>query len=711
LLVPNHISWMDGPLLCAFLPYPARFMVYANYTKLWWLNWVSDLNRVIPLSPTQGPKAIMKALKDARHSVENGDKVCIFPEGAIGRTGRLMTFNKGVVKIVQGTDVPVFPIYIHGMWGSRLSYRGGGLFKSPWRWRRRIDIYIGDPHYNIQDVGTLHRAVEEIAADSMQDQMLKRPILPRQFVRQCRKSLFRTKVADSSGLELTGGKLLAGSLAFRSLLKRDLFPKSSDTIGVLLPPSVGGVLANMALGLSQKVSVNLNYTLDDTVLNHCIHDAKITHVLTSRKFLEKRPVNIDAEIICLEDLKEKVTSSDRLRGALFSYLLPACLSERLLGLHQVDRDSTLTIIYTSGSTGEPKGVVLSHLNVLSNVEAVDYMFTLSKEDALIGILPFFHSFGYTISMWLVQAMNPMGAYHFNPLDFRTVGKLSEKYKGSILLATPTFLRSYVKRIEPEQMKHMWLVVVGAEKLAEDLAVACHEKFNVRPIEGYGSTEMSPLVAVNQPDFKDARFELSSNRMGTVGQCVPGVYAKVVNPETYEELPLQTEGLLFARGANMMQGYLNLPEKTADVIHDGWYNTGDVARIDQDGFITLTGRQSRFSKIGGEMVPHIKIEETLNSILDELVPVPEGEGAALLRVAVTAVPDEKKGERIVVLHTPLGESRDACVKRLQNSGLPNIWLPGNDSFYEVSEIPLLGTGKMDIKAVKQTALEICSNGKS
>ncbi len=709
LLVPNHVSWMDGPLLCGFAPRFVRFMIYSSHTRRPGLDKLAALFRVIPLSPTDGPKAIIKSLKDARNSVQSGELVCIFPEGGISRTGRLMPFNKGVVKIVQGTDVPVYPMYIHGMWGSRLSYRGGGLFKSPWRWRRRVDIYVGDPHYNVETPGQLRQSVEAIAASSMQDQMLRQPILPRQFVRQCRASLFRRKVADSSGAELTGGKLLAATIAFKRVMQREVFSDDEQHVGVLLPPSAGAVLSNLALALCDKVSVNLNYTLDDAVMNHCIHDSGLKHIFTSKKLLEKKPMDLNADFVFLEDLKEQVTGVDRLIGALQAYLLPAGLIERLHRLDDMELDDCLTIIYTSGSTGEPKGVMLSHLNVLSNVSAVDYMFHLTKNDTLIGVLPFFHSFGYTVAMWLPLVTRPAGVYHFNPLDARQIGKLSEKYRGTIILATPTFLRAYCKRITPEQFQHMWLVVVGAEKLPRDLAECCEEQYGVMPIEGYGSTEMSPLIAVNQPDFADGEITQQGNRPGTVGQCLPSVYAKVVHPETYEELPLEAEGLLFVTGPNVMLGYLNQPQKTAEAVIDGWYNTGDIARIDSEGFITLTGRQSRFSKIGGEMVPHIRIEETLNTILNRICPVEADaeEGMPLIRLAVTAVPDEKKGERIVVLHLPLGEACEKLIRESHHCDLPNLWLPSADSFIEVEEIPLLGTGKMDLKGIKLLALERCS----
>lgn len=709
LLVPNHVSWLDGPMLCSFLPRNARFMIYANYTRKPILKWFAAIFRVIPLSPTEGPKAIMGALKDARRSATNGEFACIFPEGGISRSGRLITFNKGVLKIVQGTDTPIYPIHLHGLWGSKLSYRGG-LFKSPFRWRRRVDFYIGDPHRDVNDVGTLHRAIEELSAHSMRDQMLKRPILLRQMVKQSKQAKFRMKSADSGGTEMTGGKLLAGSIAFSRMMKREVLDKNCDHVGVLAPPCAAGVLSNVALGFAGKVTVNLNYTLDDRVINYCIKDAGIRQVLTSRRFMEKKPIQADAELLYLEDLKEKVTTADRLIAAFLAYVVPAAIVERMLGLHKIDRHSSKTIVYTSGSTGVPKGVVLSHHNVLSNVEAVNYMFALGKDDVMIGVLPFFHSFGYTISLWLVMASPPAAAYHFNPLDARQVGKLAEKYKGSILLATPTFLRGYLKRVTPEQFKHLWLIVVGAEKLPIDLCEQWVETFKVPPIEGYGTTELSPLVAVNQPSFRDSHAVQDLNRLGTIGQCVPGVFAKIVDPETHEELPLGEEGLLFVSGPNLMRGYLNLQEKTDEVIHDGWYNTGDRGKIDADGFITLTGRQSRFSKIAGEMVPHIRVEEALASVVDKLDPQQIDEDSAPgsdLRVVVTAVPCEKRGEKLIVLHKPLSCSQQDVVRALQRSDLPNLWLPAADCFFEVDEIPLLGTGKLDLKAIKELAEDCCN----
>ena len=707
LLVPNHVSWIDGVLLNGFLPRQARFMIYTEYTKKWYTRWAASLYRVIPLSPQDGPKALIKSLKDARNSLQSEEAVCIFPEGMITRSGQLNPFNKGVMKIFQGTDAPVYPIYIHGLWGSKLSYRRG-LMKSPWQWRRRVDVYVGEPRKDFENIGQVHRAVEELAAKSVQDRLSDEIVPARRFVRQSRSSLFRKKVADSSGAELTGGKLLAGTLAFQRVLKREVFSQDEKFVGVLLPPSVGGVIANAVLAISDKVSVNLNYTLTDEVINHCIEDAGVKRVLTSKRFIEKRPVNLNAELVFLEDLKEKITSADRLLAAMQAYLLPAFCIERKLKLHRQDCYAPMTIIYTSGSTGEPKGVVLTNHNISTNIWAVDYLLSLGKQDTLIGVLPFFHSFGYTISLWVVMAYPPMGVYHFNPLDARMIGKLIQRYRGSVILSTPTFLRNYLKRITPEQFKTIWLVVLGAEKLPQDVAQQSIDKFGVSPIEGYGTTELSPLVSVNVPDVVEDHAVLNYNRRGTVGQAIPGTLAKVVHPETHEELPLDTEGLLLISGVNVMLGYYNKPEKTEEAMIDGWYNTGDFAKLDADGYITITGRQSRFSKIGGEMVPHIRVEETLAAKLDQIDPVPDEQAEATpgsdVRLAVTSIPDPKKGERLVVFHRPMNCKPDELLNSLKDSGLPNLWLPSADSFVEVEDIPLLGTGKLDLKGLKTKALE-------
>ena len=528
-------------------------------------------------------------------------------------------------------------------------------------------------------------------------------VIPSLLIRQCKSSRRRKKIADSSGATATGGEFLTRTLVAIDLLKRHVLSADEKTVGLLLPPSVGGAVINAAITLSGRTAVNLNYTLSEEVVNYCIRESGLKHVLASRKFLEKRPMDLDVEVVCVEDLVPRAGWFLKVVSWLKANICPAWCLEQSLGLSDVKPDDLLTIIFTSGSTGEPKGAMLSHRNVSSNVAAVNQLFNLTADDTILGVLPFFHSFGYTGLLWLPLALEPTCVYHFNPLDGRMVGKLCEQHGVTMMLATPTFLRTYLKRCKPEQLKKLDLVVVGAEKMPIDLAKAFKDKFAVMPTEGFGTTELSPVVAANVPDHRAQASDGQGTRLGTVGKPLPGVRAKVVDPDSGEELGNNADGLLQIKGPNVMLGYLNQQEKTEEVIRDGWYDTGDIAQIDEDGFISITGRLSRFSKIGGEMVPHIKVEEHLAAIAESGEHSDEDDEVTI-RLAVTSVPDVRKGERLIVLYTSLGMTVEEIVKKLGATELPKIWLPSADSYLKVDGIPLLGTGKLDLKAIQQMALE-------
>jgi acyl-[acyl-carrier-protein]-phospholipid O-acyltransferase/long-chain-fatty-acid--[acyl-carrier-protein] ligase len=454
----------------------------------------------------------------------------------------------------------------------------------------------------------------------------------------------------------------------------------------------------MALTLSRRVAVNLNYTVSESIINRCIEQAQIKHVLTSRKVMEKLGMNLNAQVVYLEDLKDKATLGDKIVAFTQSKLLPEGMLASQFQLHKNKPDDRLTIIFTSGSTGIPKGVPLTFNNIASNVQGFDATIHVKEDDCFLGILPFFHSFGYTGTLWAVGCLPCSGAFHYNPLEPKQIAKLIETYKCTIVLGTPTFLRGFLKRIEPEQFKTVDVVVVGAEKMPIPLAQAFEERFGVRPIEGYGTTELSPVVAVNVPPSRARTLEgKNALREGSVGKPIPGVHARAVSLEDHSKVlgPDQT-GMIEISGPNVMPGYLNQPELTAKVMNNGWYITGDVGFVDADGFIHITGRESRFSKIGGEMVPHIQIEEELNKIV--------GGDEDILKLAVCGVPDEKKGEKIIVLYTELPEEPDAIIKKLIAAGLPSIYIPSPDGFIKVDAIPILGTGKLDLRGLQNLAKE-------
>ncbi len=694
LLVPNHVSWIDGLLLVAVSPRPIRLIITGDLITNWWSRGLAKIMGAIPIF-RRTPKATRSALDTAREALNNGELVCIFPEGSISSSGQLQSFSKGTLEILRGTSAKVIPVYLDELWGSIFTFRGKRFPRNPsGAFFRPVSIWFGKHVDNLKDIYQLRQAVQDLSADAVSGRKERMMVLPRLMLRKCRKSLFRFKIADSSGVEATGGSLLLRTLILRRLLLRDVIESDEKYVGILLPPSVGAVITNAAVTLAGRVSANLNYTVTNDVLNACIRKAEIRHVLTSRKVMEKLDLKLDAEIVLLEDFKPKVTLADKLAGVMLTYATPLPVLERILGVNRMTSDDELTVIFTSGSTGEPKGVVLSNHNVGSNVEAIDQVIHLRSDDTLLGILPFFHSFGFMVTLWTVLGLDVRCVYHFTPLDAKQIGNLCRKWGVTVLLSTPTFLRSYLRRCEPEDFSKLEIVVAGAEKLPISMCDEFEAKFGVRPVEGYGATELSPLVSVNVPPKRSQSRDVDC-REGTVGRPIPGVTAKIVDPDTGEPLAPMTPGMLLVKGPNVMKGYLGDAEKTAEVIRDGWYVTGDIAVIDKQGFIQITGRLSRFSKIGGEMVPHINIEEAIQGYV-------QTEEDEIVRAVVTAVPDEKKGERLIVVHTKLDHTPQEIYDHLSKLGLPNLWLPGPDCFLEVEQIPVLGTGKLDLKALSELA---------
>jgi acyl-[acyl-carrier-protein]-phospholipid O-acyltransferase/long-chain-fatty-acid--[acyl-carrier-protein] ligase len=399
------------------------------------------------------------------------------------------------------------------------------------------------------------------------------------------------------------------------------------------------------------------------------------------------------EIIYVEDLAENPRLSEKLAALLAARLFPARLLELFLGVRRTaSLDDTATIIFSSGSTGEPKGVMLAHFNLVSNVEQLEQVFHLHEGDRILGILPFFHSFGFTGTLCLPALAGIGVVFHPSPLDSQAIGALVSKYAVTMLLSTPTFLNSYARRCPPEAFGSLRIVLAGAEKLPERVAQGFEDHFGIRPLEGYGCTECSPVVAVNTYDFRAAYFRQIGAKRGTIGHPLPGIGVRIIDPESGETLPVDKPGLLLVRGPNVMAGYLNRRDKTAEVLRDGWYNTGDVAAVDEDGFLRITDRLSRFSKIGGEMVPHIKMEEKLHELL-------EADGQVF---AVTAIPDEKKGERLVVVHTLKEDLLRETLEKLAKADLPALWKPKPDQFVQVEQLPYLGTGKLDLRRLRELA---------
>ena len=518
-----------------------------------------------------------------------------------------------------------------------------------------------------------------------------RQTLDMRFAANARRGWGEACVADTTGRALTRGRtLVAGILLARWLARHRV---GERMIGVLLPASVGAALVNLSATLASRVPVNLNFTIGKAAMQQAVERCEIRTVITSRRFLEKAGLPDPPGRVFVEDILSDLGGASRLGALLLARFAPLGWLKRACGGAEKSPADLATVIFSSGSTGEPKGVMLSHQNILSNVDSLTRFFAFTAADCLIGVLPFFHSFGYTGTFWLPLLACFRVVYHPNPMDAQIIGELVEQHRATMLISTPTFFGSYLRRCTPEQFKSLRLPVVGAEKLRPALADAFRAKYGVELLEGYGCTEMAPVVAVNRPVDSDGTTSGIGSKTGSVGYPIPGVSAKAVGIDDGKDLPTGSEGLLLVRGAGLMLGYLGQPDLTADVIRNGWYVTGDIGLVDEDGFIHITDRLSRFSKIGGEMVPHGGLEASLRGLV--------ADGTACV---VTAVPDESRGERLVVFYTDSSVSPAQLWESLVRSELPKLWVPRKDDCHQITAIPVLGTGKTDLQAVRQLALD-------
>ncbi len=744
LFVCNHVSFVDAVLLLASTDRQVRIMMYKGIYERPYLKPLAKVLGVIPISSEQRPREMIKSLQTASDAIRAGEVVCIFAEGQITRIGHLLPFRRGFERIMKDVDAPIIPIGMDGVWGSIFSFhKGRFLWKLPRRFPYPITINYGKPLPPTATPFQVRSTVQELLAEAWQTRKARMRPLPIAFVNTARNYPFRFAMADAQNPRVCFGTALVRSVFLARRLRK--IWSGQKMVGLLLPPSVPGAVVNHAALLLGKVPVNLNYTVSQETLASCIQQCNLKTIVTSKALLDRLKLKLPCETVLLEDLVGGASSAsphqpkeqgvaelhppklgEKLAAFFIAWFVPDRWLQQLLGAERKTRlDDLATVIFSSGSTGEPKGVMLSHYNIGSNIEQLEQVFGLDRRDGFLGILPFFHSFGFTGTLCLPAVLGVGVVYHPNPLDAKGIGPLVRQHQTTFLLATPTFLQLYLRGCSAEDFGSLRVVMTAAEKLPDRLAAAFEERFGIRPLEGYGCTECAPAVAVNTHDFRAAGFRQIGAKRGKIGHPLPGVSVKIVDPETRAPLGIGQPGLMLVNGPNVMLGYLGKPEKTAEVMIDDpgragsplpaaapqederrarsdapcqaakWYVTGDIAAIDEDGFLQITDRLSRFSKIGGEMVPHIKVEEKLHELA----------GATEQTFVVAGVPDEKKGERLVVLHKLTDEKLASCLEKLAQCDLPNLWKPRADQFFRVEQFPLLGTGKLDLRKVKEMAAQL------
>ena len=522
------------------------------------------------------------------------------------------------------------------------------------------------------------------------------------WLKQAKQAKTAFAVADIEGIEISHKRFLTGVLLFAKKIK---IYSPEQNVGLLLPSSGGGAIASMAILSLGKTLVNLNFTAGKKALQSAVEQAEVKHIYTSRKFIDKMYEKGDdlssfftgIELLFLEDIKEEISTLARLGTLLGAILMPVGLIRKCF-FKEVSMNDTAAILFSSGSEDSPKGVELSHSNIAANAKQAAIELGAVSSDVIMSTLPTFHAFGFAITTLMPLAEGIPIVCHPDPKDVATIASGIEKYTGTILVGTPTFLRMYAisKKVSVESLQSLRLVVAGAEKLRSEVREAFESKFNKPVYEGYGTTETSPGASVNLPDIKDNDSETVKlrNRPGTVGRAFSGTEFRIVDPDSLDPIPTGEDGLILIGGPQIMKGYLKMPEKTAEaieIIDDyRWYRTGDKGHLDEDGFLTIVDRYSRFAKIGGEMISLTTVEEEILDACNDKD----------LEIAATCLPDQIKGEKIVLLATT-DLNKDELKKILTEANINPLYHPAKVLIVE--EIPKLGSGKTDFSATKKIAL--------
>lgn len=691
LLLPNHITWVDAIVLQLACPRPIRFIIDESYYRNGFLNPFLRLIGCIPITSRRAKDA----MRGAAEKLRAGEVVCLFPEGELSRSGTLLRLRRGYELLARHADAPVVPVWLDQLWNSIFSFRGGRFFT---KWPRSIPfpvaVAFGQPiPADAADIATVREEMLKLGEACYSRRPVLRGHLAYACLRGLKRGQFRTAIIDGMDHStLTRGKLLGAATALsRHLRTRCPEPR----IGIVLPPGKGGVLANVAVVLAGKIPVNLNFTTPREAIKSAETQAGLRTIISARAMAQKlETFPWTPDVVYLDQLLPTMKPAI-LCWWLICLITPTSLLARLLHLPKIGDKAEAVLLFTSGSAGDPKGVPLSHRNLLGNVSQFAVMLDSRKETRMLASLPFFHSFGSTVTLWYPIIEGVQTVTYPNPLEAAKIAALVERYSATIMFATPTFLRAYLRKAEPQQLRSLRLLIAGAEKLPSELAHAFQERFGIFILEGYGLTETSPVVSVNLPDPKP-RASVDSiqpaSRLGSTGKMAPGIAAEIRNPETGENLTLHETGMLWLRGPNIFAGYLNDPARSTDVLRDGWFKTGDLARFDEDGFLFIEGRLARFSKIGGEMVPHEMIEQKILSAL-------KLDAHSERIIAVMSVPDEAKGEALLLLSS-IEIDPQQLRSALREAEVPNLWVPRE--IRRVDAIPILASGKLDLGRCKELA---------
>lgn len=706
-MLANHISWLDWAIIQVGCARRIRVIRPKQGVERGIVRWYFKLTGALYVDVNSPSDEDFKRVANA---LNGGDIVLAFPEGTTSRTGHMGLFSADYEKVCAfcTEEVQVLPVYLSGIKDSESSDLAN-LVRGPNIRKIQRDIILAyGPCLSINtSVDLLKRRVFDLSISSWENYLANLQTIGAAWLTTAKQMGHRMAIADTLAEPLSAYKAMTAALCMKRRIAR---LSHEQNIGVLMPTSAGGALANMAITLLGKTIVNLNYTASVEALIAAIDEAGIKTIYTSKLFqqrLKQRGIELSTvlqkvNVVFLEDVKAGIGKLELLTTLITVMLLPASLLVRLFNKTN-DPDQTAAILFSSGSEGKPKGVMLSHRNIMGNLKQISVVLNATEEDVVMASLPQFHAFGLTATMFLPLIEGITMVAHADPTDALGVCQAVAKYRATMLFGTSTFFRLYTRspKVRGLMLESCRLIVAGAEKLLPEVRQAFESKFNKRLLEGYGATETTPVASVNLPDVLDTHYWTvqTGGKVGTVGMPLPGTSFKIVDPNSFEELPSGEAGMILIGGLQVMQGYLNNPEKTAEVIReiDGsrWYVSGDKGWVDNDGFLTIVDRYSRFAKLGGEMVGLGRVEELVKQALN----------IEDLDVIAINIESDKKGEQIILL-----SDQDIELAHLKKAmlelGASGLEVPSK--IFKLDEMPKLGSGKTDFGKAKQVAKACLNN---
>ena len=702
LLVGPHFSFIDWAVLQMASPRPLLIASNRNTFADWYLRWFSHGKSVININ-RRDPSEAMEKIHEA---LLKGEAVVIFPEGEVSKSPFVSKFSLDYSKAIAGTEAQIVPFYIQGLWGSRYSH-ASECVNRPQYFNRVISVGFGKalPASTPEDV--IRKDLQNLGTDIWNMAMDHSASIIPLWYRAMRKRRSRPILIDPAGRHVNGYEMIRLCHHFGKKIKS--LTKNDQNVGFMLPTSRDAALGIMSILGCGKTTVNLNYTSPVDTLIGCIDKAELSTIVTSRAFFDKlcgknpdfKQLAEKCQMFYIDEEEKKISTFCRLLESFIVLTFPKKLLRDFWFTTSKLTDDAV-ILFSSGSEGTPKGVELTHKNVISNAQQGDHVIRLCRTDVMTSLLPLFHSFGFTMTFMMPLLDGVPMVLCPDPTDIKTLARVCAEYKATILMGTPTFLRAIAinRWVHPMCLDSLRYVIAGAEKLRPEMRETFKLKFGKDIYEGYGCTELTPLATLNAPNvlLDDFLTMEKCSDPSSIGMVVPGSTGAIINPETNEFLAPGEEGMLVITGPQVMKGYLRDEAKTDAVIFevDGrrWYKTGDKCTITEDGFVKILGRYSRFAKLGGEMISltavELRIAET--GIMGDH------------EFAITAVPDSVKGERIVLL-VKGDETLDTeeISRSLRKSGIPPLMQPG--SVFGVEAIPKLGSGKWDFNGMKKLATEL------